>query len=173
MGSARTRLLLACATFLGGTLAGTVVDRVVVSGPAWHELGAAAWAQYSRHADLGTGQIAYPVEAIGGALLTIAAAVSNHLDRNARGRAALPLHLAVALSIVGLLLTIKAAPIMLALATPQPAAAIEVAFTGFFFWGLYLRGAADVLAFVAQLWALATLGDPAARRLLVHEPQSA
>ena len=38
MASARTRVLLAGATFLGGILAGGAVDRVIVGGPAWHAL---------------------------------------------------------------------------------------------------------------------------------------
>jgi hypothetical protein len=61
----RTRLLLAAAVFMSGILAGTVVDRGLVGGPAWHALGAEARAQFSRRVDLGTGLIAYPVEAIG------------------------------------------------------------------------------------------------------------
>lgn len=81
MPSARTRLLLAAATLVSGILAGGVVDRVIVGGPAWHELGAGAWAAYSRYADLGNGLVAYPVEAIGGALLIIAGAVSDYFDR--------------------------------------------------------------------------------------------
>ncbi|HUI97902.1 MAG TPA: hypothetical protein VLX44_19245 [Xanthobacteraceae bacterium] len=40
---------------------------------------------------------------------------------------------------------------MLELVQPQPAAAIEAAFTAFFLWGLYLRGAVDMLTFVAQV----------------------
>lgn len=146
------------ATLLSGVLAGSAVDRIVVGGPAWHELGATAWAEFSRHADLGTGRIAYPIEAIGSTLLTIGAAVSNYRERDKQQRATLPLFLAVAFSIIGLLLTVKAAPIMLALAQPQSSAAVAVAFKEFFFWGLYLRGAADLLAFVAQLRALAALG---------------
>ena len=54
---ADARALLAGATFLGGILAGGAADRVIVGGPAWHALGAPAWAQYSRLADL----VAYPV----------------------------------------------------------------------------------------------------------------
>ena len=120
MPQARTRLLLVAATVVSGILAGGVFDRAVVGGPAWHELGAEAWVQFSRRADLGTGLVAYPVEGIGATLLIIAATLSNYLDRNALRRAVLPLYLAVAFSVVGLLLTVKAAPIMLALATPQP-----------------------------------------------------
>jgi hypothetical protein len=41
-------------------------------GPAWRQLGVEAWAQYSRDADLGTGLIAYPIEAIGPTLLIVA-----------------------------------------------------------------------------------------------------
>lgn len=80
MSHARTRLLLVAATVLGGILAGGVIDRVVVGGPAWHQLGAEAWAQYSRRADLGTGLVAYPIEGIGTALLLIAAAISFYFD---------------------------------------------------------------------------------------------
>lgn len=60
----RTRLLLGAAIVVSGILAGTVFDRVVVGGPAWHSLGAEAWAQYSRQADLGTGLVVYPVSTV-------------------------------------------------------------------------------------------------------------
>lgn len=157
MPGARTCLLMLAATFLGGILAGSAVDRAIVGGQAWHELGAAAWLEYSRRADLGVGLVAYPIEGIGTALLTIAASASNYLDGNRRRRTVLPLYCAVGLSIVGLLLTVKAAPIMLNLAEPQSATAIERAFDEFFVWGLYLRGTADTLAFAALVWALSDL----------------
>jgi hypothetical protein len=158
MTSARTRILLAAATLLAGILAGGAADRAIVGGPAWHELGANAWAQYSRLADLGTGLIAYPIEGIGSALLIMAAAFSNHFDRNPPRNVTLPLYIAVALSIGGLALTFKAAPIMLSLASSQTPAAVERAFDEFFFWGLYLRGLVDMLAFAALIWALASIG---------------
>ena len=78
----RTKLLLVGATILAGLLAGGVFDRVIVGGPAWHQLGAETWAEYSRHADLGIGLVAYPVEGIGVPLLLLAAAISYHLDRD-------------------------------------------------------------------------------------------
>jgi hypothetical protein len=60
---------------------------------------------------------------------------------------------------------------MLALAQPQPSAAVEAAFKGFFFWGLCLR-AADVLAFVSQLWASQLLAAAlSASRRLARESQ--
>jgi hypothetical protein len=157
MATFRTRLLLLGATVLNGILAGGIVDRVILGGPAWRDLGAGAWAEYSRHADLGNGLIVYPVEAIGGTLLTIAGTLSNYFDHDINRAATIPLYFAIVFSISGLLLTAKAAPIMLGLGVPGPAAAIQHAFDGFFLWGLYLRGTTDALAFVALAWALATL----------------
>jgi hypothetical protein len=46
---------------------------------------------------------------------------------------------------------------MLSLAAPQNAAAAQRAFDEFFVWGLYLRGAAETLAFAALVWALSDL----------------
>ncbi len=157
MSYTRTRLLLVAATLMSGLLAGGVVDRVIVGGPAWRQLGAEAWAEYSRLADLGTGLFTYPIEGIGATLLIGAAAASNYLDGNNRRAVTIPLYCAVASSAAGLLLTLKAAPIMLDLADAQRGVAIQRAFEEFFFWGLYFRGAADTLAFVAQVWALANL----------------
>jgi hypothetical protein len=161
MASARTRVLLAAATFLSGMLAGGAADRVIVGGPAWHALGAPAWAQYSRLADLGPGLITYPVEGIGSTLPIFATAISCHFDRPAARAVSLPLYFAVVFSIIGLLLTVKAAPIMLSLTASQSPAAVERAFDEFYFWGLYLRGFVDVLAFAALVWALCNLRQPA------------
>jgi hypothetical protein len=46
---------------------------------------------------------------------------------------------------------------MLSLASLQTEDAVRHAFGQFFLWGLYLRGTADVLAFMALIWALSTL----------------
>jgi hypothetical protein len=70
----------------------------------------------------------------------------------------------VAFSVIGLLLTVKAAPIMLGLVASQSPAAVERAFDEFYFWGLYLRGFVDVLAFAALVGALSNLRQLANRR---------
>jgi len=54
-------------------------------------LGPEAWAANSRYADLGNGLVLYPFAAIGGALLTLAALISFHFDRDESQAAALPL----------------------------------------------------------------------------------
>jgi hypothetical protein len=140
-------------------LIGGIVDRALVGIPAWRVLGPDTWAQFSRHADLGRGLIAYPVEAIGTTLLIVAAIVSFHRDRPARRRIAVPLYLAVAFSVAGLLITLKAAPIMLSLGNNSLVSS-KLAFTEFNYWGLYLRGAVDLLAFVCEIWALAAVWGP-------------
>jgi hypothetical protein len=97
----RTRLLLMAATLVSGILAGGIVDRVIVGGPAWRQLGVEAWVQYSRLADLGTGLVAYPVEGIGAALLIVAASVSAYFDPGVSRHVTLPLYAAVALAAAG------------------------------------------------------------------------
>jgi hypothetical protein len=154
MASTRTKVLLAAAALVSGLLAGGIIDRVLVGGPAWSALGAEAWLEYSRRADLGTGLIVYPIEGIGSTLLILAAALSSYFDRPSDSGVTIPLYCALGLSVTGLLLTAKAAPIMLSLGPPQTTGGAQRAFDEFFVWGLYLRGAVDTLAFVALIWTL-------------------
>ena len=67
MESPRTRILLILAIFISVFLAGGNIDRAFVAMPAWEEVGAIAWAEFSRYADLGNGLIFYPLEALVGA----------------------------------------------------------------------------------------------------------
>jgi hypothetical protein len=157
--NARTHYLLLAATLLSGLLAGGNVDRAIVAMPAWEHLGAAAWAQFSRHADLGNGIVLYPLEAIGAFLLIVAATCSSLVGRLATKYIAARLCGAALLSAAGLLCTLKAAPIMLRVAYVSDPAALQQAFEGFRTWG-DLRGFFQVLAFVAAVWALAgSVGD--------------
>ena len=111
----RTQALMVAAIMFDAMVAGIGLDRVVVQRPAWTRLGPQAWAAFSRQADLGNGLILYPTLAIGGCALSIAAALSCGRDgRGTQGRP-LPAYVAVVLTLCGLLLTIKAAPLMLSL----------------------------------------------------------
>ena len=127
--------------------------------PAWRKVGARGWAAYSRHADLENGLFLYPALAIGGAVLTIAAAVSYQFDSAAPASATLAIYLSVALVLGGLLATVKAAPIMMSLRRiDDDASALQEAFDGFRRWG-NVRGIFQILAFLANVWALlAVLG---------------
>jgi hypothetical protein len=151
-----TRALLIGATVLGGLLAGGNVDREFVAMPAWRRVGAEPWAAFSRSADLGNGLVLYPLEAIGAALLTLAAAIAFWLDGDVARSAAWPLYAAVVLAILGLLLTVKAAPIMLGIRHVTDRAALQRAFEGFRFWGNF-RAVCQVLCFLAQVLALSRL----------------
>jgi hypothetical protein len=96
----------------------------------------------------------YPIEAIGAALFTIAAATSFRFDITAPAPAALPVYSSVALVLGGLLTTIKAAPIMMSLRRiGDDISALQKAFDGFRRWG-NMRGAFQILAFLAIVWAL-------------------
>ncbi len=161
--SPRTRYLLFAATVLGGLLAGGNVDRAIVAMPAWDRVGAVAWAEFSRHADLGNGLVLYPFEAIGSFLLILAATVSLHIDRAATRRNALPIHAALLLSAGGLLCTLKAAPIMLGIGGAADPTTLRHALDGFHFWG-NIRGVLQVLAFVATVSALALGRGPERQR---------
>jgi hypothetical protein len=86
MSSRATRFVLLLAILFSGALAGGNIDRAFVAMPAWQQIGAVAWADFSRHADLGNGLILYPVEAIGAALLSLIAAIGFHFDKTVRGR---------------------------------------------------------------------------------------
>jgi hypothetical protein len=145
--------LVACGVVLDGLLAGSTVDRFVAGLPAWRALPVDAWAAYSRHADLGGGLVLYPVLAIGGALLAIAALVLFRRGGSAPKAAALPIYAGVVMALAGLLLTFFAAPNMLSLARPQTPEAVKAAFDGFYRWSA-LRGVFQVLLFPTEVWAL-------------------
>jgi hypothetical protein len=152
--------LLVAATSLTGLLAGGNFVRMFIEMPAWRRTGALAWAAFSRHADLGSGLVLYPVLAIAGALLTWGATAAARWNAEARP-ALLPLGIASFLAASGLALTVFAAPQMLSLRhLRDDPEAIQSAFNAFDFWG-NLRGIAQILAFAANLWGMARLaGSP-------------
>jgi hypothetical protein len=156
----RQRIVLTCVTagvLFDGLLAGSTVDRFVAGVPAWKHVGVVAWAEYSRHADLGYGLILYPVLAIGGCLLALAAVAGWWRDREAQRAPALPLCLGAALAVAGLVTTLGAAPQMLGLRNGEnDPAALAAVFAAFYRWSA-VRAVFQILSFPAELWALLTL----------------
>lgn len=146
---------------LTGFLAGADLDRALVAMPAWQRVGAIEWAMFSRHADLANGLILYPFEAIGGVLLMIGAIASFRAAGNGQRATMRLLYIAVVLAITGLLLTIKAAPIMLGIRNLSDPVALKQAFYGFLFWG-NLRSVFQIATFVSLVCALAALRAPSA-----------
>jgi hypothetical protein len=146
------------AAIVKGLLAGGNLDRAIFARSAWREIGLVAWAQYSRHADLGNGHVFYPAMAFAGTILSLLAAILFLKSGRIPRQAALPIMLAAALMVVCLPISFKAAPFILSLRqiTDQNVAALQSAFEGSFLWG---RGQMilHTMAFLSNLWSVASL----------------
>ena len=157
MTSARTISLLAAATVLSGWLADAALDRSAVGTPVWQAFGPEAWARFSRGAVFGTGLTMDAALGVAAAALMIAAAVSATFGRNSHRETPVSLILAIIFSLIGLLLTAKAAHLVQFLVAAQPAADLRPIFAEYLIWGVDFRAAADAVAFVAVVWALSGL----------------
>jgi hypothetical protein len=158
MTSAITRKLIIAATLIDGILASGNINRAFVDMPAWRHVGPLAWAAFSRHADLGrTAMILYPAEAFSGAILSVAAVIAFRRTGSMPRSASVPVCAAALLLIGGLVVTIKAAPIMLSVHhLGNDPVALQRAFDGFEFWG-GLRGIFQVLGYLANVWSLVAI----------------
>lgn len=154
-----TALRISLALIITASLLGAFASslaRTLVEMPAWRQLGAEAWATFSRRADLGNGGFLYPISGIGGTVLILAAAVVFRLSPRRPLSAAIPLYGAVLMVICVMLTTTQAAPIMLSLnRIGSNPAALQQAFEGFYRWDsiravfVALGGCAKVFALVA------------------------
>jgi hypothetical protein len=123
------------ATIINGLLAGGNVDRALIAMPAGHQTGLVGWADFSRNADLGNGQVVYPVMAISGTMLSITVFILFLWAGRSSRCATLPLFLAAALMLVSLPVSFKTAPFMLSPRhiSNEDVAALGHAFEGFEF----------------------------------------
>lgn len=158
LAASRTRgLILGCvfvAAVFNGMLA-SGINRTLVDMPAWQRIGAPTWAEFSRWADMGTnGLILYPLEGIGGAVLSIVAAIVFYFNKRSMARsAAAPIYAAALLALGGMLATTQAAPTLLSTQHISDPTALQQALNGFEFWG-GVRAVFQSLAFCANLWSL-------------------
>ncbi len=158
LATSRTRGLLLGSVYVAALFHGMLasgINRTLVDMPAWQRLGAPAWAEFSRWADMGTaGLILYPLEGIGGAVLSILAAIIFHRGRWSMAReAAVPIDAAALLSLGGMLATTQAAPALLGTRHHSGSVALQQALDRFAFWG-GVRALFQSLAFCANLWSL-------------------
>ena len=153
------RRLVTGAVLIDGFLAGASLDRTLIQLPAFRRAGVRPWAAFSREADLGNRALLwYPTLAIGGAALSLAAAVKGRAERVSFGW----LYAAAILATAGLLATFGAAPNMLRVRKAgDDAAVLQRSFDGFSFWQ-DIRGALQASAFAANVLSLRSL--PAAAR---------
>jgi hypothetical protein len=153
-----TKSLLVGATLLGGLLAGMAANKVLVEMPAWAEVGAIAWASFTRTEDTGLGLILFPV--IGGSalLLTVAAAAAFHFDRTAPQSGALPVYAAGVLAVAALIVTVGLlAPPRLSLKQAgTDLTELQQIFASVDRWWK-VKGFLHVLTFGSNLWALVAI----------------
>ena len=158
LASSRTRGLILGCVFLAALFNGMLasgINRTLVDMPAWRRVGAPAWAEFSRWADLGQyGLVMYPLEGIGGAVLSILAAIIFARRRRSRRRSgALPIYAAALLALLGMLATTQAAPTLLRTRHTSDPVALQQALNRFTYWG-GVRAVFQSLAFGANLWSL-------------------
>ena len=140
--------LIFVAAIMNGILVGGGLDRALVTFPAWRAIGSVAWATFSRHADLGNGRLWYPLWGFAGMICSVAAAVVVYWFSEAPLAARSAVDGAL-FTIGGLLITLKAAPIMLSLSRlGDDPLVLQQALDGFAFWS-YIRLVFQVLGWLA------------------------
>lgn len=152
------RGFVVAAAILGGLLAGMALDRSLVQLPAWQQLGAVAWSNFTRTADLGRGLFFYPAEGLAALLCSVVAAVLVALNLASLRAAAIPVLGAALLAIAALVVTrFHVAPPVLALrdsslgpdAMRHSLAAVKS------WWAL--KAGLHLLTFLANIWSLVVL----------------
>ena len=152
------RTLLFIAALTNGILVGGAIDRALIGFPAWRAVGPQAWATFSRHADLANGRVWYPLWAFAGMLCSVAVAVLiTYWRAPFSGASKVAIYVGALFTIGGLLLTLKAAPIMLGLrASDNDPVVLQRAFDGFSYWSNWRLGS-QFIGWIANLSALITL----------------
>ena len=160
-----TRALVLAATVVSGLFFS--LDRALVVTPGWTHLSVQAWASFSRHADLGEGNIVYPLGGILTWALVFAAVISYSLERSRPRAAGPPIYLAALAALGAIATTIIAAPVMQHVGhiPDSDLTALHHAFSVFTLWGVYVRSAFFTLIFLSSVWALAAIS--------LHQPSPA
>ena len=154
--------LVALATAVDGLLAGASLDQSIKQLPARHRIGVVAFSEYSRASDLANGVLWYAGLGIGGAGVTIAAAVGA-LVLGVSDRQRLPLLLAGLLAIGHSFATARAAPINLGQRSAAgDEAALKHIFDRFERWQT-ARAILQLATFLVMLWALASAAAASSR----------
>ncbi|OJY52834.1 hypothetical protein [Pseudonocardia sp. 73-21] len=148
-----TGLLLA-ATAANGIAAGATLDQAIKQLPARRRIGAPAYLDYVRAADMGNGLIWYPIMGVGTAALTLTAVVVGLLTHPTTVLA-IALVAAGAGTVAGGVTTARAAPTLLPLRHGEHTAEAVEAVLNRFATINALRAAAIVLTLAAAIWALA------------------
>jgi hypothetical protein len=154
MGVDLTFTLVVAATASIGLLAGASLDQSIKQLPARHRIGAVAYSQYSRAADLGNGILFYGILGVVAALLNMATAIAAYWQ-GVPPHQANPIYIGAVFAILHSLTTTQAAPTNFS-QRKVPAddeAALASVFDRFTSWQ-NIRCALQILNFGVNLWAL-------------------
>lgn len=150
-------LLTIMATMLNGIAAGATLDQAIKQLPARHRIGVIPYSSYSKAADLGNGLPWYISIGVSAVLLTIGAAIAAAVQQIPMSTA-LPIYLAVVLSIGHSLVTSQAAPTLFSQRQyANDVATLTKIFTRFSRLNA-LRAVLQVFTFATLLWALISYG---------------
>lgn len=143
--------LLILSILTNGILAGASLDISFKQLPSRHRLGVISYTKFVRTADLGNGKILYPILGIGSALLTLITFVSFFIKYSHLYIDTIPLIGATVLTILHLLCTTKAAPILLSVKKiPNEKRLLERAILRYEKWQL-CKSIIQVLIFISLL----------------------
>src|SRR5262249_2375007 len=146
--------LATLATAIDGLLAGASLDQSIKQLPARRRIGVRAFSAYSRASDQANGVAWYAALGVGGAVLTLAAALTAAL-RGAPDQQRQALLLAGLLAVAHSLATARAAPINFSQrAAGNDKRALERIFDRFERWQT-VRASLQLATFVTMLWATA------------------
>lgn len=144
---------ITAAAAVSGVLAGASLDQSIKQLPARHRIGAVAYSVYSRASDLGNGIVWYAIIGIGAVLLAIGAAVLVFFNDSA-ATYALPVYVAVWLSVLHSIVTALAAPTNFSQRAHEADEAVLSSIFDRFARLQTLRATLQVLTFGSLLWAL-------------------
>jgi hypothetical protein len=171
-------VLIACTIAFDALFAGGATFRVLVDLPARHRIGPLAFQEFSRATDLSRGLVYYPIGGIGSAVLTVTTWIVA-LRHGVPRRVSRLLALAAGCSLLVLVFTIPAAPLMFRIGSapgnPQLVSSLLDRFTR---WTIARAVWSDV-AMLAMIAAMAAFVLPPRQRSLephdiaVAVPQSA
>ena len=155
------RVVVVLATAVDGLLAGASLDQSVKQLPARHRIGVLAFSAYSRASDQANGVAWYAALGLGGAVLTLAAAISG-LAVGAPAAQRWPVLVAGGLAVAHSVTTARAAPINFSQRTVgDDEAALRDVFDRFERWQT-ARAALQLATFIAMIWTLAATGRTSA-----------
>jgi hypothetical protein len=145
--------MLIAATLSSALACGATFDQTFKQLPARHHIGATAYVEYVRAADLRNGLIWYPIIGISTTLLCLGAVVTGLLDHPSAAHTAALITLALG-TIVFTVATARAAPTLLTLRAGQVTEAAAQATLNRFARFNAVRAVGIALTVVAGVWSL-------------------